>query len=481
MDSPSKATFLAAVATICSACGSGNDSQTASLVPSAAGGTSSRTSVITGGLTATGSRSNGGATVLGGASHNGGTSASAGARATTGGTKASSGGSKSTGGSGTVASSTLISNELEAIVDQGNSNYMNGLFVSVTLCVPGTTSCQTIDHVLVDTGSFGLRILESALTLSLPMVTNSAGSTLAECAQFVSGTAWGPLARADVRLGGKSAAGISVQTIGEGRFPKPDTASCTGVALNDATSLMSNGILGVGFFQQDCGAACASAATNPGIYLACTSNQAGGCKVTTVPVDQQVTNPIVAFSTDNNGLIIELPDVPEQGAESVTGKLVFGIGTQSNNGLGSATVFTPVDEYGYVGTSFPAGGTRYAGFLDSGSNAIYFLDAATSGLSECTSRLAGFYCPAATTSLRATIFGGSGTSVPVDFKVANVSRLSGAMAAFNNVAGEMPGFPSNDPGAVDYIWGLSFFYGRSVYTAIEKKATPSGTGPYVAF
>ena len=42
------------------------------------------------------------------------------------------------------------------------NNYANGLFTSVTICVPGSASnCQTIDGVLVDTGSSGLRILSS--------------------------------------------------------------------------------------------------------------------------------------------------------------------------------------------------------------------------------------------------------------------------------------------------------------------------------
>ncbi|MGB9364088.1 MAG: DUF3443 family protein, partial [Candidatus Sulfotelmatobacter sp.] len=46
--------------------------------------------------------------------------------------------------------------------------YANGAFANVTVCVPGTSTCQTIDGVLVDTGSSGLRIISSALSLSLP-------------------------------------------------------------------------------------------------------------------------------------------------------------------------------------------------------------------------------------------------------------------------------------------------------------------------
>jgi len=54
-----------------------------------------------------------------------------------------------------------------------------------------------------------------------------------------------------------------------------------------------------------------------------------------------VQNPVTLFATDNNGVIIELPAV--SGVEtSVTGSLIFGIGTQSNNALGSATVYTSI-------------------------------------------------------------------------------------------------------------------------------------------
>jgi hypothetical protein len=43
-------------------------------------------------------------------------------------------------------------------------NYPDGVFTSVTVCVPGSTAnCQIVDNVLVDTGSFGLRVVGSAL------------------------------------------------------------------------------------------------------------------------------------------------------------------------------------------------------------------------------------------------------------------------------------------------------------------------------
>ena len=30
-------------------------------------------------------------------------------------------------------------------------------------------------------------------------------------------------------------------------------------------------------------------------------------------------------------------------------------------------------------------------------------------------------------------------------------------------------------------WGLPFFFGRTVFTAIEGQTTPGGVGPYFAF
>ena len=45
-------------------------------------------------------------------------------------------------------------------------------------------------------------------------------------------------------------------------------------------------------------------------------------------------------------------------------------------------------------------------------------------------------------------------------------------AAVNDLAGPLSGM-------VDL--GLPFFFGRNVFTAIEGKSTPGGTGPYSAY
>jgi hypothetical protein len=82
-------------------------------------------------------------------------------------------------------------NVVSVVVDGGptpTQASVNTLFTTVTICVPGSkTECQTIDHIQVDTGSYGLRVLASVLTLTLPSVAASDGNALLECTQLGSG------------------------------------------------------------------------------------------------------------------------------------------------------------------------------------------------------------------------------------------------------------------------------------------------------
>ena len=66
----------------------------------------------------------------------------------------------------------------------GEFSQRNGVFVSVTACEPWTTRCRTINNVLLDMGSVGLRVFASALTgLNPPAVNTTPGAPLAECYQ----------------------------------------------------------------------------------------------------------------------------------------------------------------------------------------------------------------------------------------------------------------------------------------------------------
>ena len=384
------------------------------------------------------------------------------------GTVSNNGGGNGNGG-GNAANSQAIS------VNSGpTGQYVNGVFTSVTVCIPGTSNCQTISNVLVDTGSSGLRLLASgaaggALTLALPQENASNGNPLVECAQFADGFTWGPMVTADVKMAGEVASSVPIQVIDASTFSIPRSCSQTGPAENTLGSLLANGLLGVGVFRQDCGSGC----TSPGfhVYFACSTSSS--CPEVGATLTQQAQNPVWMFTSDNNGVVIQLPQISASGAPSAAGTITFGIGTQSNNALGNATVLTTAAD-GTLSTTF--GNTTYSEtFIDSGSNGYFFLTSGSTGIPLCPDG-SGFYCPATTQNLAATNRGANGNSSVVNFSVANEQTLfsNAANDAFNDLGGD-----NSPPPAFD--WGLPFFFGRTVFTAIESQNTPAGNGPYLAY
>jgi hypothetical protein len=354
----------------------------------------------------------------------------------------------------------------------GNNPAVDTLYTSVTICEPGsTTNCQTIDHVQVDTGSSGLRILSSVLTLTLPQRADGNNNAYLECTQFIDGYSWGPLKTADVRVSGESAAGLAVQIIGDNAYTVPTECSRQGgTAQNTVQTFGANGILGVGPFIQDCGTSCADSA-DAGIYYSCPSSST--CGAVAMPTAQQVSNPVAFFATDNNGVIVELPPVAAAGAATVSGSLVFGIDTQSNNALSTATVLTIDSTMGNLTTQYK-GASLTNSFIDSGSNGLFFPD---NSIALCSGALSAdqFFCPTSTLSLSGTIEGLSGASSPVSFNIANANGL---LTAGTTAADDL-GAQNSDTSSFD--WGLPFFFGRNVYTAIEQHNTSGGEGPYFAF
>jgi hypothetical protein len=385
-------------------------------------------------------------------------------------------------GSATVDFPVSNTQALQVNFGPNNAYGVNGLFTNVTICVSGTSTCQDIPNVLVDTGSYGLRLLGSQVTLTLPVTTDSTGNALRECIAFADGAyTWGPVATADIQMAGEKATAVPIQVISASATPAAPS-SCTsggGPAANTVANLGANGILGIGPFQQDCGTACTGSSPSAQYYL-CPSS---GCGVASVPVANQLQNPVWMFSQDNNGVLISLPAVPAGGAPTVSGSLVFGIGTQSDNALGSAQLYT-ADGFGNISTTF--NGTTYSDtsgsglggtFFDTGSQGLYILDsAALNNIPECTDA-PPFYCPAATTNFMATNTGNNGTSAQVSFSVANADAIfRSSNAVFNNLVGANVG----DTGSFD--WGLPFFLGRNVFVGIEGQNSPTGVaGPYWAF
>ncbi|SEN36223.1 Protein of unknown function [Duganella sp. CF517] len=369
-----------------------------------------------------------------------------------------------------------LSNSIPISVDSGPAGVggvINVPYVDVTVCRPGTATCQVIDHVLLDTGSYGLRLLASALDtgLALPAVPTPSGADAAECGKFISGYTWGAVRRADVRMADELAAGIPIQVVGDGGAgyaATPASCSSAGNNLGTLAALGAKGILGVGLFRHDCGDACARAAI-AGVYYACAG---GACTASAMPLASQVGNPVAAFAVNNNGVLVSLPAVGTAGLTSVSGTLIFGVNTQANNGIAGETVFK-TDSGGDFRTTYK-GKTSGSSFIDSGSNGYFFTDAT---IRTCSG--GDFFCPAAALALSATTTAADGSaSATVAFDIVNLVQLASTVRAAP-VGGPLTGAAAGDSDYFD--WGLPFFYGRRVFVVLEGATVNGKTGPLWAY
>jgi hypothetical protein len=327
--------------------------------------------------------------------------------------------------------------------------------------------------VEVDTGSVGVRVVASVLdaALMLPQEMAADGNPLVECYQYPDGYNWGPVATADVYIGGEVAGAVPIQIAGgSGSIGVPPDCSSAGTEEDSVVVLGGNGLIGLGFQQSDCGSACAARIPQTGSYYSCTG---AACTAASVPVAAQVMNPVGLFARDNNGVAVRLPAIDPAGAVTVTGSLIFGIGTAPNNGLGAAQVI-PIDTVnGYFTTAF-GGQSLTASYIDSGSAWYAFPD---SSIPQCGGAFANFFCPPMGLSLTATNTGQNQVSIVTPFDVADAEALiDSGNTAFDDLATTAFFGPSGY-----FDWGLSFFYGRTVFTAISGAMTPGGVGPYFAY
>ena len=280
---------------------------------------------------------------------------------------------------------------------------------------------------------------------SLPTVSFAYGS-LAECAQFGDGSSlWGPVETANVMLGGEPEVQVPIQII-DSTFGRARSA-CAGLQPGPSAAGF-NGILGIGMFAVDCGPACASSSSN-GMYFTCSGSN---CTGAAGPSSYQVQNPVALLPQDNNGVAIQLPSIPKDGAPSVDGYLVLGIGTRTNNVPSAGAARLSVNRYGYLSTSFA--GVAYQSFIDTGSSGLFFSPPSSSQLPNCPSPATAWYCPSSAASFSATnsSYLSSAPDSTVSFQIGSFLGFTGSS---NRAAAEIGGnaIPS---GGLD--WGLPFFF-----------------------
>lgn len=380
---------------------------------------------------------------------------------------ASASGSSSTASSSSSAAS-LDSNAVAVTV----SSVLEGVnqpLVSVTVCEPGTDTCQTVDNVLLDSGSSGLRLFATALDstfVSALTAQTQSGVALAECAHFGSGNLWGSVKQVDLVMNGEKASSLPVQIIGDTDATYTSPSAC-GNQYTKASDLGANGILGVNQLVADCGSGCES--SGQGWYYTCTSG--GTCTDVGVASEDQIPQPVSYFTStgDSNGVVLVMDSVDGSGAASASGVLYFGIGTRSNNTPSSSVTVYDTDEYGSFSTATvtedsTARTAGYGGYADTGSNGYFF----PSGMTVC----GDWYCPSSTTSVTATLLE-SGNTLSTSFSIGNAQTFwSTGYAALPELGGA-------DSYYVDL--GMPFFYGRTVYVAINGASTSLGSGPYIAY
>ncbi len=391
------------------------------------------------------------------------------------------------GGNGTTSSGVKtppVLNTMTLTVDAGPSGgtgAINHSYVTVKVCQHGSSQCASIDHVLLDTASWGLRLVGSVLAadkVSLTAETDSSNRTIEECVTFGGGQTWGPVALADVTLAGETVANLPVQVMDDAGSSAPPPASCgaNGTLINSVSGFNANGVLGVGVFVQDCGSACVSATTPLAIYYGCTSGSSRVCTAENVALDAQVANPVAMFAVDNNGVIVNLPNLQNaNGDTTLQGTLTFGIGTQSDNPLPSSrlTVLGTNASGDFIAT-YNGATAQLPSWVDSGADAFDFDDPS---IATCPGpAFVGYYCPTnAPLPLFATTIGtgGNSGSNTVQFALADPRSFVAGAVALEDIGG--------GKGSTTFVWGMPFFYGRPVYVGIEGRSAGGYTGPFFAY
>jgi Protein of unknown function (DUF3443) len=374
-------------------------------------------------------------------------------------------------------------NTLPLTVDAGPlaaTGRINHAYVTIKVCAPGSqTQCANIDHVLLDTGSSGLRLVRSVVVTggaTLTAETDAQGQTIEECMTFGGGQTWGPVALADVTLAGEVAAKLRVQLMDDANVSAPPPATCgaNGTLINGVSGFGANGVLGVGVFAQDCGAACVNPGTPLALYYGCTT--AGVCAAENIALANQVTNPVALFAADNNGIIVSLPNLQNaNGDVSVTGELIFGIATQSDNALpATGLMVLGADAHGDFTATYNGSTTVLPALIDSGMDSYSFDDPT---IAVCSSgAYIGYYCPTvAPQSVYAvnTGVGMNNATSTVNFAIADPNSFVAGAAAFIDLGG--------GGGSTRLTWGMPFFYGRKVYFGIDQRVSGTYTGPFYAY
>ncbi len=356
----------------------------------------------------------------------------------------------------------------------------NRPFVTVRVCVPGsTTACVDVDHMLVDTGSTGVRIAVPALRTALPLpAIKHNGNPIAECMHFISGWAWGSLNEADIYVGGLVARKVPIQMMGNsslnprlggngaGAFPRVPTACSQAFGTNvtevgTVDAMRANGIIGLGVWLDD-------ALNVADQFFTCTGNVCNS--ISTLPRSSYPRHIGRDFPSFSGGVALQMRAIGSNGSRNLPGTLTFGIAT-----LPSTVNRLALDPSGYFTTRL-SGVTYTKSFIDSGSSGIFF-DTRSSSLPKCTS-YPDFYCPTITTPIFASSTDFLDRTGSINFSVGNAEEsINNPLVpnALNNLAGPVSTLSSSATSDF-FLLGFPFFVGRTVYTVMQDTSIGGSYG-----
>lgn len=336
--------------------------------------------------------------------------------------------------------------------------------VTVTVCNAANT-CDTVPDIILDTGSFGLRIFNQFVSdLNLPNVT-SGGQDVAECVYYGDNSSnWGPIVKAKVQLAdGISTPIIPIQLI-DNSYPGSSTTQCDSPSITPQ-KFRGNGIMGVGPLVYDGGS-----------YYTCSN---GICNSASIPNSKQVANPIAMLSNPeySNGLTLKFPGLNPGGATGAVGYAIFGIDTNSDNSVGSGVNVYPSQAFNVSNGSIPIGmPVKYApnpsvthGFIDTGSNFYFFTD---NSISLCSNGL--YYCPSNSLTVNPANQNSTGNYIATNVNILNADTLQSTNnTAFSNFGANL--------GHSYFDYGLPFFFNKTVYVGFTGTSSKIGSGAYWAF
>ncbi|MGZ3691978.1 MAG: DUF3443 family protein [Pseudobdellovibrio sp.] len=347
-------------------------------------------------------------------------------------------------------------NEMSFEIGQ-DVNGFNVPFTSVKICESGTQKCKTVDKLKVDTGSVGLRIYKQALD-GLNLQTRHDGTgDISVCQKMGGGTRyWGPVATADVRLGDQTAKSVNFQIVDKDFHP--NTSYCDTYFREDGR----NGIIGLGLAVN----------SNGKTYFSCKKDK---CEKIEAKSEFETKNPILNLPEDNNGYVVSTPEVPQDGLKNLTGKIIFGINTKSDNSVKLSNVCKARSD-GFFKLKY--GEKSYWTLFDTGTNA-YNLPAETNKAPFCKNSKV-YLCPPSPVKYDVELQDGekakcASLSVSV---VANVNgpestKKSWVVQGLSEVWGKGVSH--------SFILGIPFFFGKDIYFVLGGKSSSVGEGPLVAF